>query len=89
MPNLSPEERVLRARLAAHTSWANTSNPAARTAPARAAFDRRFEDEVDPDRTLPPAERRRRAAHARKAYFQRLALKSARARRAQQGNDAA
>ena len=41
----------------------------------------RFEREVDPDQVLPPDERARRAEHARKAYFQRLALKSARSRR--------
>lgn len=89
MPNLTPEERTLRSRVAAHKSWANTADPAARTAPARAEFDRRFEDEVDPERTLPAAERRRRAAHARKAYFANLALKSAQARRARSGGDAA
>ena len=38
-------------------------------------------DEVDPDRTLRSAERARRAEHAKKAYFTRLALKSAQARR--------
>jgi hypothetical protein len=37
--------------------------------------------QVDPDRTLDPAERARRANHAKKAYFARLALKSAQARR--------
>jgi len=42
----------------------------------------RFEREVDPDGTLPPEERARRAEHKRKAYFARLALKSAKARRA-------
>jgi hypothetical protein len=41
----------------------------------------RFYDQVDPDRSLPAAERERRAEHARKAYFQRLAAKSAKARR--------
>lgn len=43
---------------------------------------RRFEDQVDPERTLTPGERARRAEHARKAYFARLALKSAKARAA-------
>jgi len=42
----------------------------------------RFEDEVDPDRTLSPAERSRRAEHAKKAYFTRLAMKSAKVRSA-------
>lgn len=77
---LTPEQRSLRARLASHSSWANTTDPSARTAPARAASNARFEKEVDPDGVLPPAERARRAEHARKAYFARLALKSAQAR---------
>ncbi|MDO0977176.1 hypothetical protein [Mycolicibacterium frederiksbergense] len=41
----------------------------------------KFEQQVDPDGTLQPAERAQRAEHARKAYFKRLALKSAQARR--------
>lgn len=77
----SPEHRALRARMAAHASWASTPDRTARTAPARAAALERFEREVDPDGTLPPAERARRAEHARKAYFLRLAMKSADARR--------
>lgn len=77
----SPAERSLQARLAAHTSWAQTTDPAARTASARAAFLDRFEREVDKDGVLDPAERARRAEHARKAYFARLALRSAQARR--------
>jgi hypothetical protein len=51
------------------------------TAPAREAFNRRFELQVDPDGVLPPDERARRAEHARKSYFLSLALKSATARR--------
>jgi hypothetical protein len=42
---------------------------------------RRFERQVDPDGTLPEAERLRRAEAARKAYFTGLAFKSAKARR--------
>jgi hypothetical protein len=52
------------------------------TEPARAAFRARFELEVDPNSTLPLAERLRRAELARRAYFLRLALKSAASRRA-------
>ena len=78
---LSPAERSLRARIAVETSWANTSDPTARTAPGRQAFLSRFEREVDPDGTLPELERKRRAEHARRAYFHRLALASAKARR--------
>lgn len=81
MPSASSDPRTLSARIAAHSRWALTADPAAATAPARQAFLNRFEQQVDPDLSLPPAERSRRAAHARKAYFTRLALKSAQARR--------
>lgn len=74
-------DRSLIARLAAHESWANTADPSARTAPGRRAMFERFEHQVDPDGVLAPAERTRRAEHARKAYFARLALRSAQARR--------
>jgi len=53
------------------------------TANGRATFLARFEAEVDPDGTLPPEERRRRAEHARSAYFTRLALAAVKARRQQ------
>lgn len=75
-------QRVLIGRLGAHTKWAQTADRTAATAAARAAAMKKFEDQVDPDRTLPAAERARRAESARKAHFQRLALKSAQARRA-------
>jgi hypothetical protein len=77
---LTPSQRSLRARMAAHQSWANTRDPSKRTAPARSAFLDRFEREVDPDGTLPRAERARRAESARKAHFTALAYQSARAR---------
>lgn len=48
---------------------------------ARQAFARRFEREVDPDGLLPAPERARRAEAAKRAYFQRMALRSAKARR--------
>lgn len=80
MPATSTE-RKLRAEIAAHASWASTPDRSARTAPARRAALDRFEKQVDPDSVLLPAERARRAEHARKAYFKRLALKSAQARR--------
>ncbi len=69
------------ARIASAERWSRCSDTTAATAPARRAFDERFERQVDPDGSLPPAERARRAGHARKAYFGRLALKSAQARR--------
>jgi hypothetical protein len=84
---LTPEQRVLRARIAAHVQWATTEDRTARSAPGRNAFLARFEREADPDGRLDPAERAQRAEHLRKAYFARLALKSSKARaaRKQQG----
>jgi len=77
---LSPEERVLHSRLAAHTLHSKYDSKEL-TAPARRAFLDGFETQVDPEGILPLAERQRRAAHARKAHFTKLALASARARR--------
>lgn len=51
------------------------------TLAARQAFARRFEQQVDPDGVLPAPERARRAEAAKRAYFQRMALRSAQARR--------
>jgi hypothetical protein len=78
---LSPGERTLRARLAANTRWSR-EDPAPNAARARAGLEAKFLREADPDGVLPEQERLRRAASARKAYFQRMALASARARRA-------
>jgi len=64
-------------RLGAHVSWANTTDRTARTAPARAALEQKFLDQADGDPV--------RAAHLRKAYYARLALKSVQARRARAG----
>lgn len=86
----TPAERRLSAQIAAHESWAQTPDRSARTAPARAALLARFEEQADPDGTLLPDERARRAEHLRKAHFQRLALKSAQSRRiAKEATDAA
>ncbi|MGI8790290.1 MAG: hypothetical protein ACR2I4_05340 [Actinomycetota bacterium] len=82
---LSPEERVLHSRLAAHKLHSKYDSREL-TAPARRAFLARFEREVDPEGVLEPAERRRRADHAKKAFFTKLALASSRARRKGGGN---
>jgi hypothetical protein len=50
------------------------------TKPARAAWEARFEREVDPDGTLSPTQRARRAAAAEKAHYTEMAYRSARAR---------
>ena len=89
MPSQTPTERSQLSRAAALTRWAH-SDPVAGTAAARSKFLERFEDEVDPDRQLDPAERERRANRARRAYFTKLSLKSAQVRRARAaGSDAA
>ena len=79
--SLTPAERTQRAGIAAHSKWAVTSDPTAATAPARRAFDERFLAEVDPHGVLSLAERARRAESAKRAYFSRLALRSAISRR--------
>jgi hypothetical protein len=89
---LTPEERSLRAKIAAHSRWAR-EDPAANAARAQAGLDARFDREVReefPD--LPEAEIARRVEHAKKAHFTRLALKSVQARRRDReasGGDAA
>jgi hypothetical protein len=79
---LTPEQRRLRAQVAAHALWGRTTDPAAHTAPGRAAFLDRFEKQADPDGTLAPEVRARLATHLRKQHFKTLALKSSRARAA-------
>jgi hypothetical protein len=74
---LTPAERSLQGKLAVQTSWANTQDRPARTAPARQAFHNKFLKEAggDPER----------AEHLRKAFYARLALKSVQARRRRRG----
>lgn len=66
-------ERSLAARVAAHQSWANTTDRTARTFNARNALEQKFLAEADGDP--------KRAKSLRKAYYARLALRSAQARR--------
>jgi hypothetical protein len=73
MPSPYSSERSLVASIAAEVSWANTRDRSARTAPARAALDRKFLALAEGDPV--------RAEHLRKAHFRRLALKSVRSRR--------
>ena len=77
---LPSPRRQLIGSIGAHESWSRTPDRSARTLPARQAFNERFEQAVDPDNQLTPEERAIRAAHLRKAHFQRMALASAKAR---------
>ncbi|WP_374969932.1 hypothetical protein [Terrabacter sp. BE26] len=70
---MTRSESRLAAQIAAHESWANTLDRSARTAPARRALEAKFLEQAGGDPV--------RAEHLRKAHFQRLALKSAQARR--------
>ncbi len=80
----TPAERRLRARAAAYRLH-SLYDSRELTAKARAAFGERFARQVDPDGSLPDAERQRRAECARKAYYSALAAKSAKARRLRRG----
>ena len=77
----SRTEVRLRAQAAAYQSWALTEDRAARTAPARAARDAKFIALVDPEGRLTDPELAERVALARRAYFSRLSLAAAQARR--------
>lgn len=91
MPDdLSPSQRSLRARLAAHTLHAGTDSREVTKAARRASpgSDNYWMRIVDPDSELAEAERRRRATHAKQAYFTKLAYQSSRARRTRGGTSA-
>ncbi len=78
--SLTPEQRRLRASLAAHEMHAQHDSREI-TAGARAGFLAKFLREVDAATPgLPEAERLRRAEHLLRAHMQRLALASSKAR---------
>jgi hypothetical protein len=89
MPDRQHQNAVIRGRIGAYTRWANTEDRYMATRPAREGFYAKFEREVDPEGRLAPQERAKRAEFARKAYYQRLALKSAQARRRRKSAKAA
>ncbi len=80
MAGLARSDRALRGRMGAYRLHA-THDSRETSKPGRMAFMASFERLVDPDGVLTPAERARRAAHARSAHFAKLAYLSARARR--------
>jgi hypothetical protein len=79
MSGLTPEQRSIRASVAANTRWSR-EDPRPALAKVREGWQRHWEDEVDPDRVLDPAERERRDQAALRAHMARLSLKSSRAR---------
>ncbi len=89
MTAMTPEQRRLRAQVAAHARWAKERDRKAATAAARAAKTRKFEDEA---RLLAPEgaseqEIAERAHHLFLADQKRLALKSVKARQRKAVND--
>jgi hypothetical protein len=86
---LTPEQRRSRARLAALVQWSKTEDWVARSQPARDGFNRKFEDQVDPERRLPEAQRLKMAEAARRAHFSRLGRASGKARAKRAAGDGA
>lgn len=81
---LSEAERRLRASIAAHTRWANTSRAERQRLGdnGQAGLLRRLSVEIEAEHgPMPADELQRRAHNALTAHMQRLALKSAQARR--------
>lgn len=79
---LSPSEKSMRARIAAHARWSkyDSREHAAKMRAAGPAGDAYWLDRVDPERVLDPADRERRAKHAKAAHYARLQFASVRAR---------
>ena len=61
-----------RGRMGAHSVHARGKT---NTAPARAALEAKFADQVDPERVLPEAERAERIKHAKSLHYTRLSQK--------------
>ena len=72
---MHPSDQVRYGRIGAHEKWARCLDRSAATATARAALEAKFLAEAGGDP--------KRAQHVRKAYYARLALASAKARRKQ------
>jgi hypothetical protein len=75
--NLTPEQRSQRARLAALTRWSKEDGQA-QAEKANAGLRRKFYNETD--RSLPEAERQRRADCAFRAHMARLSFLASKAR---------
>jgi hypothetical protein len=77
---LTPEQRSMRARIAAraqHAQGKTNTAPARRNSPNSVEYWAR---QVDPDGTLPEAERLKRANHARLEHMTRLSFEASKAR---------
>ena len=89
MPRLTPEQRQLRASIAAHARWSQ-ENPAANASRGQAGLLAKFEREArQSEPGLTDAEYARRAQAAHRAHMGRLALASSKARARRAASDAA
>jgi uncharacterized membrane protein len=87
--DLTPDERRLRAQIAANARWSKPGARETQSDKLRRARLTHYARQVDPAGTLPPDERARLAENALRADMQRLALRSSKARRARKrGSDA-
>jgi len=82
MTDLTSEQRVMRAKIAADTRWAREPDRARATEPARRGLRAKLEREIDPDGTMPPAEVERRVDSLMRAHVTRMSLAASKARRA-------
>jgi hypothetical protein len=80
-----PKSKSLPHQIAANIRWSK-EDPTEQGIKMRAGLDAKFLREVDPNNELPEPERLRRAESARKAYYQRIALISAKNRKARTGS---
>jgi hypothetical protein len=78
---VTPEQRRLRAQLAANTRWSRPMSREDQADAARAAIHERLERQVDPLSQLPPDERDRRIRSAARALSAELNLAKARKRK--------
>jgi hypothetical protein len=76
---LSPEQRSLRAKAAAHVMHSRNDSREL-TKAARSGFAASFERMADPEGLLSEEERRRRADHLMRAHMAKLSLKASKAR---------
>jgi len=77
---MTPEQRHLRARIAANVRWSKPMARADQADAARAAIYARLERQVDPQGRLPPDERDQLVRAAARALSARLAAAKARKR---------
>ncbi len=78
-------DTVLRGRIGAYARWARTEDRVAATEPARSAFMRRFEEQVDPEGLLSEEERLSRAHFAMRAHMADLTRRRVLSRRRKRG----